>query len=681
MRPVRAMLLRLFVGLCLLLLAAQSHGQSPNLSERLPEEQELVFEWLDDPGEPMSLQQVINRGNHEAFTKLSRPLGRGYTLSNSWLRLRITERQRQYYRYLWMFPSQLDNVDVYYQVGLDRQNAGHYQHKAFGDHVADTEKSFIHFRMLFPLADVGVDPLTQSFTPQANYTLYIRIRTISSHAFNASLVTEDAMISRSSLYLFFYAGFIAIAVMLSTFSLFVALRLKDRIYFWYAAYLLSVVCAYLPITGTFFIIFPRASSYLSDLLTGAGTGLGFLCFSMLCSHLLQQSDQDKGWLYYYLRFTVLVGAVQAVTSVSDLYVYTASVAAINGVLFALVLLINFAGRLASERLSDRFIFLALFLTVIGIFVNFIRLMGWVPENAYSIHAFQFASLLHMLCLHQAFAERVMYAERQAVEVARRSEQEAIAMSGEMNKELLQALENEQGTRRDQERFIDMISHEYRTPLSILKTNLEILELKEKVDWTGRHNLTVMLQAAERLQEVFDKSIKGSSWKQAMQQNCEQIELVALFEHFMDEGHLMWNNISLHYDVQVTHAWYKALDPALMKTVVFNLIDNARKYSSDRHDIQVSLRVASDRSGLIFSVSNPVEGSVGRQGSELTQRYVRGGNSVGTSGLGMGLSLAEQIIHQLGDQLILKEQSGRFDAVVMLQADAKPDEALSPFDGA
>ncbi|MFG1491893.1 HAMP domain-containing sensor histidine kinase, partial [Oceanospirillum sp. HFRX-1_2] len=170
---------------------------------------------------------------------------------------------------------------------------------------------------------------------------------------------------------------------------------------------------------------------------------------------------------------------------------------------------------------------------------------------------------------------------------------------------------EKSLRIEQERFIDMISHEYRTPLSILKTNLEILELKEKPDWTGRHNLHVMQQASERLQEVFDKTIKGASWKQALAHRYEQKELVSLLDHFMDEAHVMWNSIRVSYTVNVRHAWYKSLDAALMKTVVFNLVDNARKYSSDPFGIQVSLIESENGDGLVFSVKNPVAGVVGK----------------------------------------------------------------------
>ncbi|OOV86776.1 sensor histidine kinase [Oceanospirillum linum] len=487
------------------------------------------------------------------------------------------------------------------------------------------------------------------------------------------------MVRNSNLYLFFYAGFTTVTFILAAFSTFVAYRLRDRVYFWYALYLITIMVVYLPISGVLFVVFEHAPSYLSDLFSGAGTGLSFFCFSVLSLYLLASGRPVNPWLKLYLQFTAAAGLVQALLSPFDAYVYVAEFVALNAVVFSFVLLISFGVRVKNGTTGDRFVFLALFLSVVGIVINFSRLLGWIPENIFTIHAFQFSSLLHMLLLNQAFAERVMSAEKDAVKSAQLSELRAKDMAAGMNQELIKVLDQEKILRLEQERFIDMISHEYRTPLSILKTNLEILELKEKPDWTGRHNLHVMQQATERLQEVFDKTIKGASWKQALERQHEHKELVSLMDHFMDEAHLMWSDIRIQYDVHVSQVWYKSLDASLMKTVVLNLIDNARKYSSDPFAIRVMLRASSDESALIFSVRNPVAESASHQDVELTKKYIRGANSAGTSGLGLGLNLVEQIVAEQGDRLELVETDKLFEARVYLTAEMDPNENLSSFE--
>lgn len=636
------------------------------------------FDWLDDPGEALALQQVIDRWASGEFEPLPGALGRGYTLSHSWLSLRLSDLELNLYDYLWMEPSQLNEVDVFYQVGIDALDAGSYQMLSLGDHTPGDLKPYRHFRLLFPLKNIRAYQGYAAFQALGEYQIFIRVKTTSTHALKARLLTDAVMVKDSNFYLFFYAGFTTIAFILAAFSLFIAYRLRDKIYFWYALYLVTIMAAYMPITGIFFIIFESSPAYLSDLFSGAGTGLGFFCFSILSIKLLSHHRPVHPWLVWYLRLTAGAGLVQAALSPFEAYVYVTEFVGLNAILFSLVLLFAFGSRVRSGSMADRFIFSALFLTVVGILINFSRLMGWLPENMFTIHAFQVSSLLHMLLLNQAFAERVMQAERDALKSAQMSEQRAKEMAADMNQELIKVLGQEKSLRLEQERFIDLISHEYRTPLSILKTNLEILELKEKADWTGRHNLHVMQQAAVRLQEVFDKTIKGTGWRQALAQNFEEKELVSLMDHFMDEAHLMWNHFRFNYSVNVRQAWYKSLDTSLMKTVVFNLVDNACKYSSDPLGIDVSLWEKEDGTGLIFSVRNPVTGRIGRSDSELTEKYIRGANSAGTSGLGLGLNLVQQIVEQQGDQVELIEHNNAFEVRVILFAEMA-EMSLSDFE--
>jgi len=662
------------------LTTSQALGNPSDFSSGGPGRSEVQFDWLDNPGEIFELQEVLDRYEHGAFRSLSGSLSRGYTLSSSWLSLNVTDEQLRIFDYLWMSPSQLNEVDLYYQVGTDSDKAGSYQKVALGDHAASEKKPYLHFRMIFPLKNIRAYQVDPAFRALGEYRVFIRVKTNSTHALNALLLTDAAMVRDSNQYLFFYAGFSAIAFILAAFSMFVAYRLRDKVYLWYACYLFAILASSMPITGVFFIVFNDVPPYLSDIFSGAGTGLGFLCFSMLCIHLLSEGEKGLSpWVKGYLRLTMLLGGVMALSSPFDLYSYMGGLVGANAIFYSLVLMICFALRLKAAEAKEWFVFSALFLTVTGALINSGRLLGWLPENLFTIHIFQFTSVLHMLLLNQAFAERVMSAEKKALKSARLSEQRAKEVAAGMNHELIKVLDQEKSLRIEQERFIDMISHEYRTPLSILKTNLEILELKEKPDWTGRHNLHVMQQASERLQEVFDKTIKGASWKQALAYHHERRELVSLMDHFVDEAHVMWNSIRLSYTVNTRHPWYKNLDAALMKTVVFNLVDNARKYSSDPFGIEIALTEAEDGAGLVFSVRNPVSGVVGKSGKQLTEKYTRGGNSAGTSGLGLGLNLVEQIIDQLGDRIELIENKNTFEARITLSAVAVPDEELSSFE--
>ena len=642
----------------------------------LADKKPAAFYWLDDPAGQMSLQEAIERFNRGGLGASQTSLGRGFTLKTSWLHLTLTAAELAVYDYLWLEPSHLNEVDLYYPTLPNALDATSYQKVALGDHTPAAERPYQHFRALFPLERIRNYQAYPGVNRQDKYQIYIRVRTNGVHALNPRLLTDEAMVADSSRYLLFYASFTGIAFILGAFSLFIALRLRDKVYLWYACYLFSIMAAYLPITGVLSVLLDHAPRYLSDILTGGGTGLGFACLSILSIHLLSSEGRTVNiGLRWYLYFTAALGVMQVLSSPFDLYSSIAGFNGVNASVFAVVLMLSFAGRVLKGSASDRFIFSALTLTVMGVLINFCRLMGWLPENILTIHAFQVTSLLHMLLLNQAFAERVMMAERKAVEAARESEQRANARADDKNRKLIVALEKEQTARESQERFFDMISHEYRTPLSILKTNLEILELKEPVNWGGRHNLCAMQQAVDRLQEVFDKSLQGVGWKESALQAEQRMELVALFDHFVDEAHLMWSQANLEYQVQLDHAWYKHLDPTLMKTVVFNLIDNARKYTQGHEAVRISLSADAAGKALVFEVRNAIQSASGFEHGALASKFTRGANSAGTSGLGVGLSLVQQILALTDDRLELEEQKTCFVARVILSAEAVQDEGI------
>ncbi|SEG22861.1 7TMR-DISMED2 domain-containing protein [Oceanospirillum linum] len=115
------------------------------------DEVDAKFGWLDDPSGDLSLQQAINRFEYNGFKPIGGSLSRGYTLSDSWLSLTLTASELMDFDYLWMEPSQLNEVDVYYQTGINASEAGNYLKLSLGDHGDSAEKPYLHFRMLFPL--------------------------------------------------------------------------------------------------------------------------------------------------------------------------------------------------------------------------------------------------------------------------------------------------------------------------------------------------------------------------------------------------------------------------------------------------------------------------------------------------------------------------------------------------
>ena len=96
------------------------------------------------------------------------------------------------------------------------------------------------------------------------------------------------------------------------------------------------------------------------------------------------------------------------------------------------------------------------------------------------------------------------------------------------------------------------------------------------------------------------------------------------------------------------------DRTLLHTAVFNLISNAIKYNEPEGEI--SIRVETVDEETVFSVGNTGPGIPAEDQPRIFERFFRvsRANSPRSDGIGLGLSLAREIIRAHGGELSLKE---------------------------
>lgn len=259
----------------------------------------------------------------------------------------------------------------------------------------------------------------------------------------------------------------------------------------------------------------------------------------------------------------------------------------------------------------------------------------------ALGAVVFAAMLGLLVIH---ADRVRTALSRAL-----SEQRLHAawLAGQ--------LEEERRTALDRQHFIEMISHEYRTPLSILVASLDVLELRGD---------EAVLKVAPRM-------------RRAVQRLVDIVE-IGLSRFAVDTDHLsaMLGPVDLSLCVQqalrVTRLSHPlrvvvvtgadrpvkvAADRPLLEIALINVIDNAIKYSPS--SAPVELTVEEDAAAKMVTVRVADHGS-GMSEEEINQvfdKFFRGANSASKPGMGMGLALTHRIVELHGGHIRLTSRPG------------------------
>lgn len=196
-----------------------------------------------------------------------------------------------------------------------------------------------------------------------------------------------------------------------------------------------------------------------------------------------------------------------------------------------------------------------------------------------------------------------------------------------------------------QRFLSMISHEYRTPLAIIRGNLDLIELKQKSgNQVNTAETSKIKRAIDRLVEVLEVSIQESriieSKKTAPAVTFPVEEVI---ESQQESFSAMWPERNVHRNGNLGASEIIG-EPPQLKIAIFNLLDNARKYSPPDSSIEMGCSV--ENGEAVITISNESTTSINAGDNEaMFEKYRRGGNAMNTGGAGLGLWLVRNIIDQ------------------------------------
>ncbi len=217
-----------------------------------------------------------------------------------------------------------------------------------------------------------------------------------------------------------------------------------------------------------------------------------------------------------------------------------------------------------------------------------------------------------------------------------------------------ALQAEQEALDSQIRFVEMLSHEYRTPLAIIRTNLDLLEMKYSGSAIASHNnFSKMRRAMARLVEVMESALDSQrlTGSRAISPVNVQVSICPLIEELLKECGELWSERRFELSLSGLSDCYLYADRLLIKTSFLNLIDNAVKYSFS--DSLIRINVAREDDKVSFKVSN-YGATVSRyEIKRLFEKFYRGSSSDNTRGAGLGLYLVGKIIEQAGGTISIE----------------------------
>ena len=217
----------------------------------------------------------------------------------------------------------------------------------------------------------------------------------------------------------------------------------------------------------------------------------------------------------------------------------------------------------------------------------------------------------------------------------------------------------EAARQMQVDFVADVSHELRTPLTSIKGTIETLRegAVNDLDVRDRFLATVETETDRLIRLVNDLLLLSRADSAALNLRRQPLDVGqlarALTDRFVAQAATQAVTLHVMVDPDVPLAW---ADADRIEQVLLNLLDNALKYARPQTMITIEIAATPDRLVQV-RVRDQGTGIPADQLARIGQRFYRADKARSRGGHGLGLAIAQSLIHAHGGRLWLESEEG------------------------
>ncbi|MBI2189263.1 MAG: HAMP domain-containing histidine kinase [Acidobacteria bacterium] len=210
----------------------------------------------------------------------------------------------------------------------------------------------------------------------------------------------------------------------------------------------------------------------------------------------------------------------------------------------------------------------------------------------------------------------------------------------------------------QAEFVSHVSHQLRTPLSLLTTVTETLALdRVRSPEKAAQYVDIIRTETTRLTTLVEGILEFSRVQGRRSYQREPVDLVPLVRETVGAftQKLATEGFTIQVDVSDPSPMVDA-DPAALEQVLLNLLDNAVKYSAEVREVTV--HVSRTASEAVVEVEDRGVGIPAADQSRIFDRFYRGAGAGRQRGFGLGLAVVREIVNAHRGRVEVESEVGR-----------------------
>lgn len=593
------------------------------------------LELLVDKGENWPIEEIASpEFSHRFFPFDEHHSNMGYVNTAIWLRFTIkSDSLLSDKSFLELSFPGMDNIELYIP-----EPSGGFRLKKGGNALPFSAREIHHRHFVFAL----------SHEPLQEQTYYLRFVSETLMVFPLKLWSRRAFLNHATNEYFGLGIYYGIIIIMVFYNLFLFFSLKERSYLYYVLFISSFGALMFTMNSlSYEFLWPESPWWNNR----AGMFLnGLTCFWAVLFSMRFLKNKDFSPVLHKIFYSFL--ALNILFMVFVLFSDYRSAGLVAQVLPTVqIIFFYYIGIISLKRgyKPAKYYLVAWTSLLFGVLLNVALGLGLVPVNFFSQYGLQIGSVLEVILLSLALADRINLIKKEK-ELAK---EEALK-----NQHL--AYENLKIADKMKEEFLANTSHELRTPLHAITGLTETLIEKVRKNNVQKllPDLNLVFSSSKRLiglvNDILDFSrLKYDDLKLHLKTtNLRDIaEIVfSLCQNLVD------NQLELVNDIP------SDLPPILgdenrLQQILYNLVGNAIKFTSSG---KVVLSATVHGKEIRVSVSDTGIGISPEQIEQIFHPFVQGKDSInrGYEGSGIGLTISKKLVELHNGKITVESSLGK-----------------------
>jgi len=217
--------------------------------------------------------------------------------------------------------------------------------------------------------------------------------------------------------------------------------------------------------------------------------------------------------------------------------------------------------------------------------------------------------------------------------------------------------------RSRETFVASVSHDLRTPLTILQTQLELMLKQQTIEEETRQQLNRMAREVRRLGRMTTNLLLTAQLETGPAFAPMPFDLRELIDEVAAEAKVLAEGLT--FRVSAPDSLIISGDYDLLKQMLLNIADNAIQFTP--RDGTIELKVGQEENHFHIKVSDTGQGISAEHLPHVTEPFYRGdttNQSGRRGGTGMGLAIVKRIVELHHGQMRIYSEVSRGTTVVL-----------------